>query len=318
MAPEEPLPEHLLRSSFTVEEAARLGVTQRRLQASDLIRPSRGIRVPELARENLLQRARPYTAIHETTALSHLSAAMVHRIPLPSWAQDPSLLDLARAAPDSVESKERLGQPRRPEVRGHRLRLKPDETITIAGTKVTTPERTWIDLCGMRRLTMDDVVAAGEYLVSEHERTFHPRTALVKLQDLRSFVESRRRVIGLGRARIALDLLAVGVDSPQESHLRQILERAGLPKFLPNCPIVDPWGGTVWVDLGNVQYRTALEYEGEHHTSPEQMAMDAWRDRRTRASGWNQVKITKHDLARGEPYIVKLVVAALRDHGYRG
>jgi hypothetical protein len=165
---------------------------------------------------------------------------------------------------------------------------------------------------------MDDVIAAGEYLVSEHERTFHPRTALVRLSDLRSFVESRHRVVGLGRGRIALELLAVGVDSPPESYLRQILERAGLPRFIPNCPVVDPWGGTIWVDLGNVEYRTALEYEGEHHLAPEQIAMDAWRDRRTRSSGWNQVKITKHDMARGEAYIVKLVLDALREHGYRG
>lgn len=256
--------------------------------------------------------------MHDTTALSHLSAALVYKIPLPSWAQDPTLIDLSRAAVHDAGTKDRLGQPRRQEIRGHRLRLKDDEITMVSGTRVTTPERTWLDLCGMRRLPMDDIIAAGEYLVSEHERTFHPRTALVRLSDLRSFVESRHRVVGLGRGRIALDLLAVGVDSPQESYVRQILERAGLPRFIPNCPVVDPWGGIVWVDMGNVEFRTALEYEGEHHTSPEQMAMDAWRDRRTRSSGWNQVKITKHDMVRGEPYIVKLVLTALRDHGYGG
>lgn len=318
MSPHEPLPDKLLKSSFSVEEALRLGISRRRLEGPDLIRPSRGIRVPELALQGLLQRARPYTAIHETTALSHFSAAMVYQIPLPSWAQDPRLMDLSRAAIADSGAKDRLGQPRRPEIRGHRLRLKADEMTLVSGTRVTTPERTWLDLCGIRRLTMDDVIAAGDYLVSEHERTYHPRTALVPLSDLRSFVESRHRVVGLGRGRIALDLLAVGVDSPQESYLRQILERAGLPRFIPNCPVVDPWGGIIWVDLGNVEFRTALEYEGEHHTTPEQIAMDARRDRRTRFSGWNQVKITKHDMARGDAYIIRLVLDALRAQGYRG
>jgi very-short-patch-repair endonuclease len=318
MPPEQSLPRELLTSSFSVEEALALGVTPRRLRAADLIRPSRGIRIPELARETLLQRARPYTAMHDSTVLSHFSAAMIHRIPLPAWAQDPSLIDLSRARAAAPGSKERLGQPRRPEIRGHRLRLKDDEVMMLDGAKVTTPARTWLDLCGSRRLRMDDVIAAGEFLVSEHERTFHPRTAIVPLADLRAFVESRHRVVGLGRGRIALELLAVGVDSPQESYLRQMLERAGLPRFIPNRPIVDPWGGVIWVDVGNLEFRTALEYEGEHHFTEEQMALDAWRDRRTRASGWNQVKITKHDMARGEPYVVKLVVDALRDHGYRG
>ena len=312
------LPNPLRSSSFTVDEALNLGVGPKRLVAPDLLKPSRGIRVPELARQSLLQRARPYTAIHETTVLSHLSAAMAHKIPLPAWAQDPTIFDLSRAPNPNVGGKERLGQPRRSEIRGHRLRLQNEDVMVIAGTRVTTPARTWLDLCSVRRLTFDDLIAAGDYLVSEHERTFHPKTAILGLTDLRSYIESRHRVVGLGRARIALDLLAVGVDSPQESYLRQMLERAGLPKFVPNCPVTDPWGGTVWIDLGNVEFRTGVEYEGEHHLAKEQIALDAWRDARTRASRWNQVKITKYDMARGEPYVVKLVLDALRDHGYHG
>ncbi|WP_422936027.1 hypothetical protein [Sinomonas sp. P47F7] len=242
---------------------------------------------------------------------------MAHRIPLPAWAQDPTILDLSRAPGRDPGSNERLGQPRRSEIRGHRLRLQDDDVTTLDGTRVTTPARTWLDLCSIRGLSFDDLIAAGEYLVSEHERTFHPRTAIVQLADLRSYIESRHRVVGLGRARIALELLAVGVDSPPESYLRQMLERAGLPKFIPNCPVTDPWGGTIWIDLGNVEFRTGVEYEGEHHFTEEQMALDAWRDTRTRAARWNQVKITKHDMARGESYVVQRVVEALRDHGYR-
>lgn len=315
----EPLPPALTESSFTTEEGRRLGLTARRLAREDLISPSRGIRTPELAREGLLQRARPYTALHRTTALSHLSAAAVHHIPLPAWAEDATKFDLSRAAAAEPGAKERLGQPRRPEVRGHRLRLRDDEVVVIRGTRVTTAERTWLDLCGIRRLTLEDVIVAGEYLVSQHARTYYPRTAIVPLTALRAFVASRHRVVGLGRARIALELLAVGVDSPQESRLRQMLERAGLPRFIPNCPVTDPWGVTHWVDIGSPAFRVAVEYEGEHHfLSNEQRAHDAARDRSARAAGWIQVKITKEDMAEGEAFVVAKVLAALRAHGYRG
>ncbi|GAB4099099.1 hypothetical protein [Sinomonas halotolerans] len=305
-------------ASYTVEEAPDLGVDERSLRDRGVLVPSRGIRTPVHSRETLLQRARPYTVLHPTTALSHLSAAMVHRIPLPSWAEDATLIDLSRAAPPDPSANDRLGQPRRAQVRGHRLRLKDDEVALLDGTRVTTPSRTWLDLCSIKRLSMDDVITAGEYLVSEHERAYYPRTAVVPLAGLRSFVESRHRVVGLGRARIALELLAVGVDSPQESHLRQMLERAGLPKFTPNCPVTDPWGATIWVDLGNPKFRVCLEYEGEHHLTGPQRASDDVRDRRTRSAGWLQVKITKEDMARGEAFVVAKVVAALRAHGYRG
>ena len=316
--PREPLPPSLAAASFTADEALRLGVDRRRLSGDDLFMPSRGIRTPELARQTLLQRARPYTALHRTTAVTHLSAAMAHRIPLPAWAQDATLLDLSRAGTPDDPNHDRLGQPRRAEVRGHRLRLKDDEVMALEGTRITTPSRTWLDLCSVRRLTMDDVIAAGEYLVSEHQRAYYPRTAVVPLADLRSFVESRHRVVGLGRARVALELLAVGVDSPQESYLRQMLERAGLPLFIPNCPVTDPWGVTLWVDLGNPKFRVSVEYEGEHHLTDQQKAFDAVRDRRTRSAGWLQVKITKEDMAKGEAYVVAKVREALRAHGYRG
>lgn len=300
-------------ASFTLLDGRESGLGAQDLRSGRLIVPSRGIRIPVDARETLLSRTAPYTRLHESTSVSHLTAAMLHGIPLPSWAQDTSRLDLAR----SGGADERLGQPRRFEVRGHRLRLGSEDVMMLAQTRVTTPSRTWLDLCGMRQLTLDDVIVAGEHLVSEHERSFHPRTAVVTLDALRAYVGAKRRVPGLGRARIALELIAVGADSPQETQIRLMLERAGLPRFQPNCVVVDPWGDVLWVDLGNARYRVAIEYDGDHHLDPEQQARDRNRNRRTRAAGWVQVILTKEDLVRGEAHIVRLVIEALSSHGWR-
>ena len=302
-------------ASFTVLEGRMAGLTDRELRGPGLIIPSRGIRVPIGAREALLGRAAPYTQLHPSTAVSHQSAAILHGIPLPAHAQDTSKLDLARCS--GADGQERLGQPRRFEVRGHRLRLAPEDVMMLGATRVTTPGRTWLDLCAVRTLTLDDLIVAGDYLVSEHERLFHPRTAVVRLADLKAYVAGKRRVPGLGRARVVLELLAVGVDSPQESRIRLMLERAGLPTFTPNCIVVDPWGDVLYVDLGNARYRVAIEYDGEHHLAPEQQVRDRNRNRRTLAAGWAQVILTAEDLARGEAHVVARVVEALTAQGWR-
>lgn len=300
-------------ASFTLFDGREAGLDAQDLRSDRLIIPSRGVRIPVDALETLLGRTAPYTRLHDQTSVSHLTAALLHGIPLPAWAQDTSRLDLAR----SGGADERLGQPRRFEVRGHRLRLGADDVMMLGETRVTTPSRTWLDLCGFRQLTLDDVIIAGEHLVSEHERSFHPRIAIVTLDALRAYVRAKRRVPGLGRARIALELMAIGADSPQETHIRLMLERAGLPRFQPNCLVVDPWGKVLWVDLGNARYRVAIEYDGEHHLDPEQQARDRNRNRRTRAAGWVQVILTREDLARGEAHIVRLVIEALSAQGWR-
>jgi hypothetical protein len=300
-------------ASFTLLDGIEAGLGPREVRSERIIIPSRGIRRPLDAREDLLSRAAPYTRLHESTSVSHLTASLLHGMPLPAWAQDTSQIDLAR----SGGSGERLGQPRRFEVRGHRLRLGAEDVMMLGGTRITTPERTWLDLCGIRQLTMDDVIVAGEHLVSEHQRGIHPRTAIVTLAQLRAYVGGKRRVPGLGRARIALELMAVGADSPQETRIRLMLERAGLPPFKPNCVVVDPWGKVLWVDLGNARYRVAIEYDGEHHLDPDQQLWDRSRNRRTVAAGWAQVILTREDLVRGEANIVSRVVAALTAQGWR-
>ncbi|UKA53723.1 hypothetical protein LFT45_18740 [Arthrobacter sp. FW305-BF8] len=107
--------------------------------------------------------------------------------------------------------------------------------------------RTWVDLGSV--LPLDDLVVAGDAIVSKHARHFGPpKVAMVPLAELRAFVDRANGIHGVQKARFALDLLRVGVDSPPESKHRP-----------------------VWTDLGCRRFRTCIEYEGLHHLAPEKV-----------------------------------------------
>jgi hypothetical protein len=96
---------------------------------------------------------------------------------------------------------------------------------------------------------IDDLVVAGDAIVSEHARHFGPqKVAMVPLAELRDFVDRANGVHGVRKARLALELLRVGVDSSPESKLRLLLDDAGLPEFRPNCRVDDALNRPVWTD----------------------------------------------------------------------
>jgi very-short-patch-repair endonuclease len=95
-----------------------------------------------------------------------------------------------------------------------------------------------------------------------------------------------------------------------------MLDHAGLPAFAPNCRVDDVLRRPVWTDLGNVRYRTCIEYEGLHHLAPEQQAKDAYRDQRVADAGWRQVRINRIDMERGSEWVVSRVMHTLRKQGW--
>ncbi len=182
---------------------------------------------------------------------------------------------------------------------------------------MTSVERTWLDLAAM--LTVDELVVAGDHIVSESRRSFGPpRRAIVSLAELTTYVESKRWLPNLQRSRAALGLVRVGVDSPPESRLRLLLHHAGLPEFVPNFPVMgrnrQP---VVWTDLACVGFRTCLEYDGGHHLTPAQQSSDHQRDLATAEAGWVQVKIARDDFRRGREFVVAKVRRGLALGGWR-
>ncbi|MER2133549.1 MAG: hypothetical protein ABS910_02580 [Arthrobacter sp.] len=301
---------------FLAADALQAGLTAGRLHASDLRIPSRGIRAPREAdgddgdgAADLAARARPYLQLLPDAVLSHTSAALLHGIPLPpSYCTEP-VLHLARAP--------EMPACRRKHVRCHRLALSPGDVVhPLPGIRLTSPARTWFDLAGV--LPLPALVAAGDWLVSGRGRSFgYPREAVVALEELRAFVDQLLGLPGIRTARVAVDLLRTGVDSPQESYLRLMLQKAGLPEFRPSCPLLDEAGRpVVWADLGCPQFRTCVEYDGAHHLTREQQLRDHNRDLLVRELGWHQVKISSSDMARGSRWVAAKVARGLKLGGW--
>jgi len=302
---------------FLAADALRFGLTAGRLRASDLRIPSRGIRVPRAddgdgpgdGPGDLAARARPYLQLLPDAVLSHTTAALLHGIPLPPSSRKEPVLHLARARTAAATT--------RRHIRCHRLKLTEADVVRPSeGIRATTPARTFVDLAGI--LQLPDLVAAGDWLVSEHGRSYgQERRAVVRLEALRNYVYSIRWVPGIRTARAAVDLVRVGVDSVPETHLRLLLYDVGLPEFCPNLPLLDSAGRpVVWTDLGCPEFCTCVEYDGEHHLTREQQLRDHNRDLLVRELGWQQVKISALDMRRGSAWVAGKVARGLKLGGW--
>lgn len=300
------LPGRLTRRSFTFEEGLAAGVTTSRMRSKDLTIPSREIRVPRGQQQSLLERVRPYASLCSKGCISHVTAAQLHGMPLPWFDHQIKTVHVSRTAGSR--------QPRRKHVTGHSLCLSNDDVMVIDGVPVTTPARTFLDLCTI--LSLDQLVAVADYLICEHNRHFEPpKLPIIPAQELRAYIASKHNVHGLAKARAAVELMRVGVDSPRETRLRLILHRSELPEFTTNYAIDgDP---LVWPDLANKEFKTCGEYEGDIHKTTDKQLTDRNRDERTAARGWLQVKVYKTDMARGDAYVLGMFKKALRAQGWR-
>ncbi|MGO4383132.1 DUF559 domain-containing protein [Specibacter sp. RAF43] len=303
-----PLHLHLAQRPFTLEQARAAKVSRGRTRSPDLWTPSRGIRVPRDAVFSLLDRCRPHTAVTDSGVISHLTAARIHGLYLPSWCEGERPIDLSRPKGASA--------PLRKHVVGHRLDLGPSDVVVMGGVPVTSLPRTFLDLAPL--LGLDALVAIGDQIVCEHDRHFGQRKlARVPLEALNTYIAAHRGGRGLKKLRQAMDLVRVGVDSPRETRLRLIIVRSGLPDFEPNLTLLDAAGcPVVCPDLVCKEYKTCAEYDGDHHFSAEQQAKDHDRDFITESLGWHQVKINKEDLRMGEAVVVTKIARMLVRGGW--
>lgn len=304
-----PLPEPLRGQSFSLADADGLGIERGRTRRSDLLIPSRGLRVPWDDDQDDVERIRPIVQITPDGVASHSTAAMVWGIPLPGRLQQGLSVHITR--PMHADPPKRTG------VTGHHCRLDPGEVRTLRGLEVTSPVRTWLDLAPM--LNIDELVAAGDFIVCEHHRSFGPRrNPLATLEELKAAVSRARRRRGLAKAREAVELVRVGVDSPPETQLRLIMHRASLPEPTLGYVVLDGAGNEMsWPDLSLPEWKVAIEYDGGHHLTARQKEIDDDRDHRMAQSGWRQVRISKGVLQdQGDRAVVRRISEALRAQGW--
>lgn len=180
---------------------------------------------------------------------SHSTAALLHGIPLPTYAR-------SRKSPVHVVS------PRGSAVRlrgvvGHRGRIL-EPLVTIGGVTICGAVQTLVQLASI--LTKRDLVVAIEGLAGPWHGSAIP------LDAIENAVADYAGARGLVRLRSALARSHPQVGSPKETELRLDLIDFGFP-----VPLVGP---KIWIermqrhlspDLLYSQIATVIEYEGVHH-----------------------------------------------------
>lgn len=161
-----------------------------------------------------------------------------------------------------------------------------DEIVTIGGIRVTTPARTALDLA--RRNPLDSAVAEIDALLN---------ATRTKVADVELLTERRRGDKGIRNARVVLDLVDPGAESPRETWLRLLIVRAGYPRPQTQIPVTDEFGQTVArADMGWSVLKLAVEYDGDHHwTDRRRLAADIRRTELLNELGWIVIRVTAED-----------------------
>jgi very-short-patch-repair endonuclease len=121
---------------------------------------------------------------------------------------------------------------------------------------------------------------------------------------------------GIRRLRSALDLVDAGAESPQETRLRLLLVRGGVPRPVTQIPV--EWGGVRRrIDMGWPEWKVGVEYDGEQHwTKPEDHENDIIRLEFLAGRGWTIVRVSARQLRYRGPEIIARTWDALHRAGY--
>ncbi|MEU2324397.1 hypothetical protein, partial [Micrococcus luteus] len=198
--------------------------------------------------------------------LSHETAAHLHGLPMPARAwrrRDPATGELDVDPPVHLTVARGTRRVRRAGLMDHRRPLAPEFVTHVHGLRVTTVDRTWLDLCSLTPpWTFEDLVAAGDHAV-RHPWTPAGRTdPATTIAALRSALHASGRFHGRPAAREALDSVRVGADSPPETRLRLALVAGGLPEPGLQAALEpeDPFSPVA--DVAYRHVRLALQYDG--------------------------------------------------------
>lgn len=232
---------------------------------------------------SLRERATAWAAaLPPDAAFSHVTAAVLLGLPLPSAFEADPVLDVMR--PSDRTPTRRRG------CRGHRG-LEVRCVVDVRGLRVTGPADTWCDLGELvgHGIDVDDLVVAGDALLG--------RCGPDPVRGLGDVLGSRVRPRGSVALTEALGLLRPGVRSPRETRSRLMFVRAGFPEPEVNASVTDRWGG--WLLEGDLVWRRQRvvgEYQGEQHASRRRRSSDAHRSGLARDEGWTVLELWSEDL----------------------
>jgi very-short-patch-repair endonuclease len=209
---------------------------------------------------------------------SSVTAAILHGMPLPQFAQKAAGIHVAVFAPARAL--------RARGVVGHSVSALGEDVEAVRGLPVGSPTRTWLELA--RVLDLPRLVAAGDSIIHWRE----PRATSESLAAAVAAYPERR---GKRALRAAMELLDARAESAPESELRVILSLAGIRGLVANHP-VRVGSQRFRIDLALPEWKIAIEYQGDYHRDIEQWRRDMTRISRLESDGWFVVQINANDL----------------------
>lgn len=215
---------------------------------------------------------------------SHASAALVWG--LPRWRSSPVV---------HVYQASRPGSRRDPRVQRHLATILPADVTEVAGLPVTSVARTAFD-CARTMPPLPALVVADAAL-----------RAGAAPDDLDRLTAGTPVGAGVARARGVLALADAGAESAQESALRFVLLRAGLPQ--PQTQVrVETHLGHFWADLGWTEWRVLIEYDGRpKYADPEALIREKRRHDALVEAGWRVLRVTREDLRAPDLLVVRVL-----------
>lgn len=243
----------------------------------------------------------------EMTALRRAAAASL-------WAgPDAVLVGVSAAAVWGTKwlnanSPAELVRPDRHSPRGIVVRsfaLSADDVVVRAGLRITTAARTAFDIA---RLTPEpEAVPVLDALL---------RATRISGADVLDLVASHPGTRGVRRAEATLALVDGGAESPQESRVRVMLIKAGLPTPETQIEFFNEYGEAfIRSDMGWRRWKVLVEYDGvQHWSDSRQRAWDIERTAVLESMGWAVVRVSAAMLRRPEVFIER-VRAKLRERG---
>jgi len=207
----------------------------------------------------------------------------------------------ARWVPADIPAE--LARTRTPAPQGivvHSGSLAAAELRVVGDIECTTVPRTAYDLG--RRLPLDTAVIRIDALLNA------TGYAVPAVAEIAARYPGAR---GIRRLRSALELVDPGAESPQETRLRLLLVRSGLPR-----PVTQIRVGRRRIDMGYPEWLVGVEYDGEQHwTDPQEYANDIERLEFLAAQGWIIVRVSARQLRYDPQGVVERVRRALTQAG---
>ncbi len=190
----------------------------------------------------------------------------------------------------SADAPVEISHSRRPAAKGIKVYsdgLRADEVCSVDDMCCTTAARTAYDLG--RRLPLVEAVIRIDALLNA------TRVPAAAVASIASRYPGAR---GIAALRSALDLVDGGAESPQETRLRLVFIRAGLPRPVTQIPVRNDRGRVVRrIDMGWPQWMVGVEYDGEQHfSSPDDYGKDITRLEFLADQGWTIVRVSGRQL----------------------